>query len=58
MQSDCQKLDRVVFKDVIAEMGRTCVLMRSRLVSRVITGIYDEELRPLKIGSAHFACSL
>jgi DNA-binding MarR family transcriptional regulator len=55
MQSDSQKLDRLVFKDVVAEMGRTCVLMRSRLVSRVITGIYDEELRPLKIGSAHFA---
>jgi hypothetical protein len=47
MQSDSQKLDRLVFKDVVAEM---CVLMRSRLVSRVITGIYDEELRPLKIG--------
>jgi DNA-binding MarR family transcriptional regulator len=55
MQSDSQKLDRVVLKDVVAEMGKTCVLMRSRLVSRVITGIYDEELRPLKIGSAHFA---
>jgi DNA-binding MarR family transcriptional regulator len=52
---DSQKLDSVVSKDVIAEMFKSCALMRSRLISKVITGIYDEELRPLKIGSAHFA---
>ena len=45
----------MVGKDVIAEMGSTCVLMRSRLVTRLITGIYDEELRPFGIGSALFA---
>jgi DNA-binding MarR family transcriptional regulator len=44
-----------VDKDVIAEIGNTCVLMRSRLVARVITGIHDEKLRPFGIGSAQFA---
>ena len=42
-------------KDVIAEMARTCVLMRTRLISRVITGIHDKKLRPFGIGSAQFA---
>ena len=41
-------------KDVIAEMGRTCMLIRTRLIARAITGIYDEKLRPFKIGSAPF----
>ena len=45
----------MVGKDVIAEIGSTCVLMRSRLVARLITGIYDEELLPFGIGSALFA---
>ena len=45
----------MVGKDVIAEIGSTCVLMRSRLVARLITGIYDEELQPFAIGSALFA---
>ena len=31
------------------------MLIRTRLISRVITGIYDEKLRPFKIGSAPFA---
>ena len=36
----------MVGKDVIAEIGSTCVLMRSRLVARLITGIYDEVPQP------------
>jgi hypothetical protein len=55
MQPDSHALVKVVGKDVIAEMASICVLMRTRLVSRVITGIYDEKLRPLGIGAAHFA---
>jgi DNA-binding MarR family transcriptional regulator len=39
---------------VIADIASTCVLMRTRLISRVITGIYDEKLRPFGIGSAPF----
>ncbi len=31
------------------------MLMRARLISRVLTGIYDEELRPLGIVSPQFA---
>jgi DNA-binding MarR family transcriptional regulator len=31
------------------------VLMRTRLISRVIIGIYDEKLRPFGIGSTQFA---
>src|SRR5271155_4693305 len=36
-------------------MASTCVLMRMRLISRVLTGFYDEELRPFGIGSPQFA---
>jgi len=53
-QSDGQSLVRVAGKEVIADIGSTCMLMRTRLISRVITGIYDEKLRPLGIGSAQF----
>ncbi len=42
-------------EDVIAEMAGSCVLMRTRLISRVVTAIHDEELRPFGIGSAQFA---
>jgi DNA-binding MarR family transcriptional regulator len=53
-QSDGQSLVRVAGKEVIADIGSTCMLMRTRLISRVITGFYDEKLRPLGIGSAQF----
>jgi DNA-binding MarR family transcriptional regulator len=41
--------------EVIAEMNSGCVLMRARLISRVLTAMYDEELRPFGIGSPQFA---
>jgi hypothetical protein len=41
--------------DVIAEMNSGCVLMRARLISRVLTAMYDEALRPFGIGSPQFA---
>ena len=31
------------------EIGRSCLNMRARIASRVVTGIYDDELRPLGI---------
>jgi DNA-binding MarR family transcriptional regulator len=40
---------------MIAKMGSACLLMRTRLISRVVTGIYDEQLRPFAISSAQFA---
>jgi DNA-binding MarR family transcriptional regulator len=42
-------------EDVIREINQTCVLMRTRLISRVLTAIYDEGLRPFGIGSPQFA---
>ncbi len=36
----------------IASMGNACLLMRSRLISRVITAMHDEAFRPLGIGAA------
>lgn len=42
-------------KNVIAEISNACVLTRTRLISRVLTGIYDEQLRPFGIGSPQFA---
>ena len=41
--------------DVIVEIGSAYVLMRARLISRVLTAIYDEALRPLEIGSPQFS---
>jgi DNA-binding MarR family transcriptional regulator len=37
------------------EMACGCVLTRARLISRVLTGIYDEALRPFEMGSPQFA---
>ena len=40
---------------MIVEIGTSCLLMRTRLISKVITDIYDEQLRSLEISSAQFA---
>jgi len=53
-QSHDQPLLGVGGKDVITDMSRACLLMRTRLISKVITGIYDEKLRPFGISSAQF----
>jgi DNA-binding MarR family transcriptional regulator len=42
-------------RDVIAEIDNGCILMRARLIARVLTALYDEELRPFGIGSPQFA---
>ena len=39
---------------MIAAMGNECLLMRTRLIARVISGMYDERLRGLKISSSQF----
>lgn len=46
---------RGVDRDVIADIGGACLLMRSRLIARIITSIYDEKLRAHGITSAQFA---
>jgi DNA-binding MarR family transcriptional regulator len=55
MQSDGQTLDEAVGKDVIAEIGSTCLLLRMRLISRIIESIYEKKLQPFGIGAAQFA---
>jgi DNA-binding MarR family transcriptional regulator len=41
-------------EDVISEINRNCLLTRTRRISRVLTGIYDQELRPFGINSPQF----
>ena len=41
--------------EVIDEFATACLLMRTRLISRVLTGIYDHELREFGIYSPQFA---
>lgn len=55
MQMDGQALNGGKGEDVIAEIGNTCLLQRTRLISRVIAGIYEEKLQPFGIGAAQFA---
>ena len=38
-------------ENLVNEITENCLLMRTRLISRVFTAIYDEELRPLGIKS-------
>jgi DNA-binding MarR family transcriptional regulator len=40
---------------VIREINQACMLMRTRLISRVMTGIYDAGLRPFGIGAPQLA---
>jgi DNA-binding MarR family transcriptional regulator len=41
--------------DVTSEISRDCLLTRTRRISRVLTGIYDEKLRPFGINSPQFS---
>jgi DNA-binding MarR family transcriptional regulator len=41
-------------EDVIGEITRDCLVTRTRRISRVLTGIYDQELRPFGINSPQF----
>ncbi len=41
--------------NVVDEIFDSCLLMRSRLIARVVTGIYDQELRPFAINSPQLA---
>jgi DNA-binding MarR family transcriptional regulator len=42
-------------EDVINEITRNCLLTRTRRISRVITSIYDQELRPFGVNSPQFS---
>ncbi len=39
----------------VNEVVRECLLTRTRRISRVITNIYDHEMRPLGVGSAQIS---
>lgn len=42
-------------EQTLNEMAGACLVMRTRLVARVISGIYDDALRPYGVNSAQFA---
>ena len=41
-------------EDVINEISGNCLATRTRRISRVLTGIYDDKLRPFGINSPQF----
>jgi DNA-binding MarR family transcriptional regulator len=41
--------------NLVGEVGKECLLTRSRRISRVVTGIYDEAMRPHGIGAPQFS---
>jgi DNA-binding MarR family transcriptional regulator len=41
-------------EDVVDEVSRKCLATRSRRISRVLTAIYDQHLRPYGISSPQF----
>jgi DNA-binding MarR family transcriptional regulator len=42
-------------EDVTREVTRDCLVTRTRQISRVLTGIYDQELRPHGVNSPQFS---
>ena len=47
--------DPVVWSDVTDEALRSCLLSRTRRVARVVTGIYEQELRPFGLNAPQFS---
>jgi DNA-binding MarR family transcriptional regulator len=50
-----EQTDDIRWSDVTDEATRTCLLSRTRRVARVVTGIYDEELRPHGLSAPQFS---
>jgi DNA-binding MarR family transcriptional regulator len=42
-------------RDIVDEISRTCLLSASRRLSRIVTSLYDEELRPHGIKASQFS---
>ena len=40
---------------LVGDVGKNCLLTRARRISRVITGIYDEAMRPHGVGAPQFS---
>jgi DNA-binding MarR family transcriptional regulator len=51
MNTECT----LIYEDVVGEVTRECLLTRTRRISRIITGIYDDALRPFGINSPQFS---
>jgi DNA-binding MarR family transcriptional regulator len=49
-----KQIDSDVAK-LVSEVGQGCLLTRTRRISRVITGIYDEAMRPHGLGAPQFS---
>lgn len=47
--------DQATLEREALEVNQTCMLTRTRLIARVITNIYDQELRPFGINSPQYA---
>ncbi|GCE24502.1 transcriptional regulator [Dictyobacter kobayashii] len=41
--------------DVVGEITRNCLLTRARRISRIVTNLYDQELRPYGINAPQFS---
>lgn len=50
-----QKPDHQPDKRLSADITRQCILTRARQISRVLTAVYDEALRPFNIHSPQFS---
>jgi DNA-binding MarR family transcriptional regulator len=44
--------------DILSDMAEQCVLTRTRVISRVLSNIYDDEYRPLGINSTQLTLLL
>jgi DNA-binding MarR family transcriptional regulator len=50
-----ERTQHIRWSDVTDEATQTCLLSRTRRVARVVTGIYDEELRPHGLNAPQFS---
>lgn len=54
MSADTETADEAV-ESVLGEVTRNCLLTRTRRISRVVTNIYDQALRPHGVNSPQFS---
>jgi DNA-binding MarR family transcriptional regulator len=47
--------DAALAAGLIAEVAQHCLLTRTRIISRVVTNIYDQALRPYGVNSSQFS---
>lgn len=47
--------DSLLDAGLVAEVTQHCLLTRTRIISRVVTSIYDQALRPFGVNSSQFS---